>query len=428
MSRAIDPLDRRGFLSEMALTGAALSAGALLPGVAAPAADDKPAAEAKPAAPPPHFDRQIKVGIVGCGGRGSWIANLFHKHGGYQFVAAADYHQERATKTGAALGVAPDKCFAGLSGYRRLMESGVEAVILETPVCFFQEHAPAAVEAGLHVYMAKPVAADVPGTMKIGAAGRQATARKKVFLVDYQMPRHPLNQEVARRVREGALGQLQMVYTTGRAGGGGIADPPLGPTIENRLVSLIWCNDDALGGGHLVNFDVHSIDAMLWVLGRRPVSAYGRGGRFRNDPHGDSFDTYFVTFTMDDGLTWHHESAFGPTHEWVKQGALEAGLQGADAAARLSYWQKAYLRGGPQHFGGGPVQNLYEFGASANIAAFYQQIIAGDCRNATVDRSVDSTLTCLLAREAARRGGLLTMDELIKENRTLPVDLRGLRS
>ena len=173
MSRALDPLDRRGFLSEMALTGAALSAGTLLPGGTAPGG------EAKPAAPPPHFDRKIKVGIVGCGGRGSWIANLFHKHGGYQFVAAADYHQERAVKTGTALGAAAEKCFGGLSGYRRLMESGVEAVILETPVYFFPEHWPAAVEAGLHVYMAKPVAADVPGTMKIGAAGRQATQKKQ---------------------------------------------------------------------------------------------------------------------------------------------------------------------------------------------------------------------------------------------------------
>ena len=74
------------------------------------------------------------------------------------------------------------------------------------------------------------------------------------------------------------------------------------------------------------------------------------------------------------------------------------------------------------------MQNLYEFGASANIAAFYEAVTTGDCRNPTVARSVDSTLTYLLARQSARRGGLLTMDELIKENRELTVDLRGLKS
>jgi predicted dehydrogenase len=371
--------------------------------------------------------RKIKVGLIGCGGRGSWIAGLFRQHGGYQFVAAADYFPDRAEKTGASLGVEKSKCFSGLSAYKRLIAAGVEAVILETPPYFFPEHADAALQAGLHVYMAKPVAVDVPGTLKIGALGAKATQEHRVFLVDYQIWTDPMNLEVYRRIRAGGLGKLQMVFSVG-AGGGGCFDPPLTGNLEDRLANQVWTNDDALGGGQIDSFDVHVIDAIVWALGRRPVSAYAKGGRFRKDPHGDAFDTDFVTYLFDDGLAWYHQSARGPTHDWLKQDSLEGSLQGSDAAARLSYWGKAYVRGGPQHFGGGQVADLYDAGAKRNIAAFYRQIVGGDYANPTVRRSVDSTLTCLLGREAACRGGLLTMDQLLKENKRLEPDLKGLKA
>jgi predicted dehydrogenase len=342
-------------------------------------------------------------------------------------VAAADYFQDRAEKTGMLLGAERSKCFSGLSAYRRLLESGVEAVILETPPYFFPEHAAAAVEAGRHVYMAKPVAVDVPGTLKIGVLGQAATQKKQVFRVDYQMPTDPVNQEVYKRIREGGLGKLQMVYSLGKNGSGALNDPPFTKNPEDRLTHLIWCNDDAMGGGYLVNYDIHVIDAMIWALGKRPVSAYGKGGRFRKDPHGDTLDTYSVTFGFDDGLAWSHESAVGPTHDWLKQGSLEGSIQGSAGVARLAYWGKAYLRGGPKHFGGGAVVDLYKAGAQRNIAEFHRDVLAGNCGNVAAQRSVDCTLASILAREAVRRGTLLTMDELIRENRRLEVDLKGLK-
>jgi predicted dehydrogenase len=417
-----ETLQRRQFLGDVAATAA--SASVLGSGLVLTAAAAVPAEPAAPAAPL----HKIKVGIIGCGGRGSWIAGLFKQHGGYEFLAAADYFQDRAEKTGTALGASKAKCFSGLSGYKRLLESGVEAVILETPPYCFPDHAEAAVQAGLHVYMAKPVAADVPGTLRIGAAGKAAAAKRRVFLVDYQMPTDPLNLEVAKRLREGGLGKLQMVFSVGTSGGGGFNDPPHGATLENRLTGLIWVNDDALGCGYIGNYDIHAIDAVVWALGRRPVSAYGKGGRCRKDPHGDSFDTNFVTYVFDDGLAWNHESAAGPTHDWLKQGSLEASIQGSDAAARLAYWGKAYVRGGPKHYGGGTVADLYDAGAKRNIAAFHANVLAGNYGNETAQRSVDSTLTCILGREAARRGALLTMDDILKENKRLEVDLKGLKA
>ena len=104
-----------------------------------------------------------------------------------------------ADKCGDALGVDKSRRFSGLSGYKKVIESGVEAIAVETPPYFIPEIAAAGVEAGLHVYMAKPVAVDVPGCLRIGAAGKQATEKQRVFLVDYQIPTDPNNIAGCRR-------------------------------------------------------------------------------------------------------------------------------------------------------------------------------------------------------------------------------------
>jgi len=93
----------------------------------------------------------------------------------------------------------------------------------------------------------------------------------------------------------------------------------------------------------------------------------------------------------------------------------------------IEYWSKAYVRGGKGHCSG-EVKNLYREGAKRNIAAFYKNVIEEDFSNNTLQRSVDGVLATILGREAAARGTVLTMDELIKENKRLQVDLSGLKS
>jgi predicted dehydrogenase len=389
--------------------------------------------DAQAAAPgtPATFDRRIKLGIVGLGGRGRWIAGLFRRHGGYDMHAAADYFPRVVEEQGAALGVDPSRRFSGLSGYKRLIESGIEAVALEDIPYFFPEQVRAAVDAGLHVYMAKPIASDVPGVVSVRESAARATARKRVFLVDYQMPTDPHNAEVIARVREGALGTLQTVFSAGAAGGPtSFEDPASTGTLENRLHSLIWVNDDALGCGYIGNYDIHVVDVVMRALsGRVPVSAYGWGARFRPSPHGDALDSTCVMFTFDDGTVWNHQSPKGTSEGWFSaNGSLAAEIQGTDAAARLSYWGKSYLRGGTKHYGGGEVANLYEAGAVRNIAAFYDAVTRGDTSNETITPAADSALVCILGREAAARRTLLTMSDVLKENRRLEVDLKGLKA
>lgn len=401
-------MGRRGFLKTAA--GAAATAGLLI---------------VKPdAVRGLEANSKVEIGIVGHGGRGGWIAKLFQKHGGYKFTAIADYFPQVAEAGGKALGVEKARRFSGLSGYRKLIESKVQAVLLETPPYFFPEHAAAAAAAGCHVYMAKPVAVDAPGALAIEAAGRRAADKKRCFLVDYQMPTDPVNIEVAKRVREGGVGPLAQVVTTGICGGFG--DPPKTATIESRLRHLVWVNDVALGGDYIVNYDIHAIDAAVWVIGKRPVAAMGASRICRANPNGDGRDVCSVVYDYADGLVHNH---FGQGLRNNTDSELSVRLYGPSANALLNYYGgKAFVRGGPKHYPGGPVVNLYEAGAVRNIAAFHQNVTQGRFENETVRRAVDGVLTCILGREAAARRTRLTMNELLKENKRLEVDLAGLKA
>jgi len=387
------------------------------------------ARSSSPASPKTKYKRKIKLGVVGLGGRGRWISALFRKHGGYDIHAVADYFPNVVEEQGKILGVDAARRFSGLSGYKKVIESGVEAIVIIDIPYFYPEQAKAAVDAGVHVYMAKPVAADVPGTLAIGELGKMATQKQRVFLVDYQMPTDPLNLEVYRRIAAGALGTLQTIFSIGAAGGAALPDPPFTPTIESRMQDLMWVNDDALGCGYIGNYDIHVVDAVLRAVGRMPVSAYGWGARFRPEPHGDALDTTCVMFTFEDGMVWNHESPKGTSDNWfTPNGSLVTEIQGRVASARISYWGKAYVRGGKQYYNGGTVENLYEAGAVRNIAAFYDHVNSGQYANETVQKACDSALVCILGRDAATRRTTVTMAEILKENKRLDVDLKGLRA
>jgi predicted dehydrogenase len=376
-----------------------------------------------PANPPASaVRRRIKLGVIGNGGRGHWIAGLFRQHGGFEIHAVADYFQDVADQCGDVYGVDKARRFSGLAGYKRLFASSVEAVAVENLPCFFPEQVAAAVEAGLHIYLAKPVAVDVPGALRILAAGQRATQQHLCLLVDYQIPTDPANTEIVQRIRDGALGPLAQISTVGICTCHD--DPPKTATIESRIQHLIWDNDIALGGGYINCFDIHAIDAALWVTGQRPVAAQGASGICRPDPHGDSPDVVSLVFEYADGLVHNH---FGQAlcNNPEEGTGLFCRLHGQTANALIPYSGKAFIRGG-KHFVG-RVDNLYAAGAERNIGMFYRNIVEGRFENPTVPRAVDGVLTCVLGREAAARRGKLTMDQLLRENGKPDLDLTGLK-
>jgi len=409
-----EAFSRRQFLGGMAATAASAS----LLGSAAATAADQPAAAPKPG------QRKIRVGWIGCGGRGAWLAGLFQKHGGFEIHAVADYFPDLVDRCGDALGVDKSRRFTGLSGCQKVLQSGVEALVALDVPCFYPQRAQDAIAAGCHLYMAKPVAVDVPGCLAIEAAGKLATQKKLCFLVDYQMPTDPINVEIAKRIWEGGAGELLAVTTIG--GGGGTRmhqDQPKGKTIEPRLRGQVWSSDIPLGGDLILVYDIHSIDCAVWVIRRRPTAATGYSRICRANPLTSRFDLCFVTYECPGGLLWNHQSFWVPDHG----PSLVCNVHGTLASAQMSYWGKSFLRGGPKHYGGGEVVSLYDQGAMRNIAEFYRAIVEARFDNPTVQRAVDGTLTGILGREAAVRRTRLTMEEVLKENKKLEVDLSGLK-
>ena len=407
-----DQSTRREFIGKSTL--------AVVVGTLAASAGSSVAAEPAKAAGRP-IERKIKLGLIGCGGRGTWLAKLFLQHGGYEITAVADYYPDLADRAGETFGVDKARRFSGLGGHKRLLASGVEAVTVVNVPRFHAEHGHAAVEAGCHVYAAKPVAIDVPRALKVHAAGKLATQKKLCYLVDYQMPTDPINIEVVRRVHEGGLGRLMHVDSVGFS-------PPWAerpcPNPEDRLRQGRWLATIALSGDVITENTIHSINAVLWLVGKRPTSAIGRTRVAREHPHDDFREVYLITYEFDDGLLWTHRcQSLRNQLDWD----LHLNAYGDKATALVGYRDKSYLRGGPKHFGGGKIESLYDQGAIRNIATFYRSIIEGRCENLSVPQAGDDALTAVLGREAAARRTCLTMEELLKENRELPFDLSGFK-
>ncbi len=377
-----------------------------------------PAAEA---AAPAALARKIKLGVVGNGGRGAWIANLFKNHGGYQMWGVADYFQPVADACGDALGVDKARRFSGLDGYKRLIESGIDAIALETPPYFFPEHARAAVEAGLHVYMAKPVAVDVWGCLDIEATAGKATAARRVFLVDYQMPTEPHNIEVVRMIKAGEIGPLAAISSHYYAGL--FPDLKKTATLESRFQRLVWCNDVALGGGYHVNACIHAMDGALWLAGQRPRSAMGLSRIGRANPNGDSHDVFQLVFEFENGVILSHR---GKHLDNLTGFDVICQAQGQTGHAQICYEGRTFLKGRENGYNG-EIRNPYEAGAVRNIAKFHQCVTEGNTANDTVRRSVDGALATILGREAGLRRARVTMDELLRERKRLELDLTGLK-
>jgi myo-inositol 2-dehydrogenase/D-chiro-inositol 1-dehydrogenase len=365
---------------------------------------------------------KLEAGCIGLGARGRLICRLMAQHPGYQLVAAADYFPDVVQKAAESLNVPENRCYSGLLGYRRLIESKVDAVLLEAPPYCFPDHAAAAVEAGRHVYMAKPVAVDVPGCLRISALGKEASRKQRVFFVDFQMRTDPFIIESVKRVHEGLIGEISLLSS--HYSSEGFPDPEKTATIEDRLQNLVWTNDIAIGGGHFVNAGIHAIDAALWIARELPVSAMGCTRTLRANPHGDSPDIDSFTFQFNSGIVLNH------CGEHVKNKhpfLCTASAFGRDGYIETSYTGNSFVRANEGGYEGGPATNLYNQGIKRNLDAFYEKVTGAAYDNPTVETSVNSTLVTILGREAGARNGLVTWDELLLDNKRVAVDLTGLK-
>lgn len=366
----------------------------------------------------------LTLGLIGCGNRGQWIGGLFLKHGGYRITAVADYFPDRVAEAGEKFGVPEQARFTGLKGYLRLLEQPVDAVVIETPPWFHPAQAWDSVEAGKHVFLAKPIAVDVPGCRRIEEAGRRATERKLCFLVDFQTRAHPSYQEAVRRVHRGMIGALingEASYLCGptwRHMDRLLRTDPTNPEIRLRA----WGVDRKLSGDVIVEQNIHAIDVATWFLDAAPVSAWGSGGRKR-DFVGDCWDHFSCVFRFPNDLLVNFIS------KQVGSGIddIMCRVYGFKGYADTHYFGRVMVRADDDLFNGGELANLYTEGAENNIAEFHRAIRSGDVSNPTVAPSVRSNLTAILGRTAAYRRAEVTWDEMLRANEAWEVDLRGLK-
>jgi predicted dehydrogenase len=361
---------------------------------------------------------QVEIGLIGCGGRGSWIADLFAASGKYKLSACADYFQDRVDAVGGKFNIPADRRYTGLSGYRKLLESKLDAVIIETPPYFHPQQASDAVDAGKHVYLAKPIAVDAPGCRTIAEAGKRATAKKQVFLVDFQTRANPIYREALSRVRRGDMGEVVLVEAHYPWSGGNRSLPPQG--LEARLRD--WYNVKELSGDFIVEQAIHALDVATWILDSDPVSAMGLGGQ-KMRPKGSIWDHFSVNYTFAKDVPLSFTCI--QTVPQMKD-EIVARAYGSGGYLYTDYFGSVWLRS-DEPYPGGSVGNLYTTGAQANIEEFHQFITKGDYTNVTVAPSVRSNLTAILGREAGYRKGELTFADLLKKGEKLEPDLRGLK-
>jgi predicted dehydrogenase len=361
----------------------------------------------------------LEIGLIGCGGRGGWIAKLFADSGKYRFVACADYFQDKADAVGNAHKINPSRRYTGLSAYKRLLEGKLDAVVIETPPYFHPIHAAAAVDAGKHVYLAKPIAVDAPGCQTIAAAGQRATAKKQVFLVDFQTRANEHFREAVGLVHKGAMGPLVMAEAWYPWSGGGRGAPPATP--EEQLRS--WYYVLPLSGDFIVEQSIHSLDLATWIINADPLRARGTGGH-KVRPANSIYDHFAITYSFPNDLVLSFTCI--QSIPMVKD-EIRARVFGAGGFIDADYYSGVVLRG-PETAVRGTVADLYTSGAVVNINEFHDAVIKGDCSNPTVVPSVRSNLTAILGREAAYHRDELTLAALLKQGKKLEPNLKGLKA
>jgi len=367
---------------------------------------------------------KIKLGMIGCGGRGTWIADLFGKHGGYQIVAVADYFQDRVDAFGEKFKLDSVHRYSGLSCYRRLLEQKVDAVAIESPPYFHPEQAAAAVDAGCHAYVAKPIAVDVPGCQIIAESGTKATANKLCLLVDFQTRANAYYREAVKRAQYGDIGRIvcgEACYQTGSTWGH--MDKVIQADPDNPEVRLkAWGRLQELSGDIITEQNIHALDVACWVLDADPVSAYGTGGR-KARKGGDCWDHFAVIYHYpNDVVVSFSSKQFGRGYSTIL-----CRMYGTEGTIHTDYKNHVNIRGNTP-YAGGETKNIYTDGVVKNIADFYDNITNGRFANTTVASSVRSNLTTILGRTAAYEHREVRWDEMMKNNKKMEANLKGLKA
>ena len=362
----------------------------------------------------------VEVGLIGCGGRGNWLAPFFPEYTGARIVALADVVQEHLDSTGKTLKVDGSRAYYGPEAYKELAHSKLDAVIIETPPIYHPLHAEEAVKAGKHVFCAKPIAVDVPGCQSFQASGKQAAQKNLSFWADFQTRAQEVYQEAAKRVHQGDIGKpafAQVLYYAGRP----VKDrgtPGMDPG-ERRLLNFF--TDKVLSGDIIVEQNIHVIDVANWLLQGHPLKATGTGGTdWSGTPYdtGDAWDHFQVTYWYGNEV----QADFSSNQLTNSFSDLCVRVFGIKGCADTHYGGLVRITGDNAWLGA-EKDDTFKQGCVNNIKAFVASIRDGKPIN-NADQSAESNLTAILGRMAAYQQRLITWEEMMKSKERLHADLK----
>jgi predicted dehydrogenase len=415
---------RRDFLKTSTAAGTAALLGAL-PGVHAAG------------------NETLKVGLIGCGGRGNGAAdNCLHSSSNLIFHALGDAFEDRLKgcrqrlidvgksdemqKRNNKVDLPEDRCFVGLDAYQKVIDSGVDLVLLATPPGFRPQHIQYAVEKGKHIFAEKPVGVDGPGIRKVLAAYEEAK-KKNLGIAAGTQRRHQTGYlEMMKRIHDGEIGEITGGRCFWNQGGIWVNPRRQGQTdLEYQMRNwyyFVW-----LCGDHICEQHVHNLDVCNWALQSHPIRALGVGGRqVRTAPeYGHIYDHFAIDLEYPNGA-----HILSMCKQWPDtKGDVWEALTGTKAFCQT---KAGYIFQRPKKDADGRpsgMEQLWRFPGKDN-APYVQEhtdliesIRAGKPIN-ELKNVAESTLTAIMGRMAAYTGQEVTWDKALNsQDDTFPAKL-----
>jgi myo-inositol 2-dehydrogenase/D-chiro-inositol 1-dehydrogenase len=375
----------------------------------------------------------LRLGIIGCGGRGTTVADAFVDATNTRVVALADLFddqlgkaREHYTQKAKAKGQAgPDRLFRGPHAFRELANcQEVDVVLISSPDYFHPEHLDAVVQAGKHVYCEKPAAVDVAGCKRFMAIGEKVQGRFSMdvgFNVRHAAP----FAEMVRRIHEGGIGRVCGGSAYYHATSIHYPPRPGASALEKRIRNFYW--DRVLSGDIIVDQNIHVIDVTNWAVKAHPVKADGTGGRKVRNDEGNIWDHFNVVFTYPGDVHVSFNSIQYGEHFWDVGGRYF----GDKGVAEAYYNGKAQLIGEhPWHWAAdtaetstnaefstrGSFDGLHDCD-TVKVRSFVKSIISGKYHNEAKAGAI-SALSAILGRIAAYAGEEVTWDQMMASNQS----------